>query len=349
MISHDELKEVLKLLEVVSSGQSSIKYTNPYSATLKLNTSPHSTSKSFSHTYRTDIDLVINNIKGYFATEHMENSCKLIVFNEMFFSQKLPLNSEQMDFINEKILRISERNAFSIFFVNFLYTKVKNEEGRLTHRAYQTMVDKYNNWHMAMETPDVLLIDCKSNLNVPKNNTKNDVLYLKNETFGINNGHILTGYKKATYFKESDDTIRSGDAGTYKYAIYDFGTGQDKIITNSQLSEALVRNVTTEICFDLANGIRCTSSTPWKNKSTWPQSNIHIIQSNCIDPTEYDNCSFLPQNELIIYVDRLMSQNCTLAMHDSIVLKENNADLFQQRLFEVRIGKSNYKIRIFKI
>lgn len=41
------------------------------------------------------IDRTRHNLGAYFATNNLANKCKIVVFNEMFFSQELPLNVTQ--------------------------------------------------------------------------------------------------------------------------------------------------------------------------------------------------------------------------------------------------------------
>jgi hypothetical protein len=118
-------------------------------------------------------------------------------------------------------------------------------------------------------------------------NNPSEVIY--NVTYSINNGHILTEYKKRAYFQEDDDNIGLTKAADFKKSIYCFGTGSDHGVTlvsatssHTDVQNALLKNVSLEICFDLANGVRHTNG--WNNAEQNKQSSLLILQSNSIDP-----------------------------------------------------------------
>jgi hypothetical protein len=109
----------------------------------------------------------------------------------------------------------------------------------------------------------------------------------------INNGMILTRYRKATYFQESDEFL-AADPNNW----YVFGSGRDikeHAGAATSLEKFLWNNISSEICFDLANRIRM------RNPSV--TSKMHIIQSNCIDATMFGNWENLQDSKLIVHVD----------------------------------------------
>jgi hypothetical protein len=77
----------------------------------------------------------------------------------------------------------------------------------------------------------------------------------------------------------------------------------DTIITPGVLSTALTRNISTEICFDLTNGVR--SGNGWNNGAG--ASRLYILQSNSVDPfadvPPNDNVNRLPLDVPLAYCD----------------------------------------------
>ncbi|MBE6447615.1 MAG: hypothetical protein E7015_04010 [Alphaproteobacteria bacterium] len=100
---------------------------------------------------------------------------------------------------------------------------------------------------------------------------------------------------KSTYFQESDSDL----VDTSKNCWYLFGDGDDHLVCDNELSQFLLANMSFEICFDLANGIRKKQN---KNSKL-----LHILQSNWIDSTDYQNQTNLVDNRLIIHVDPVVT------------------------------------------
>jgi hypothetical protein len=128
----------------------------------------------------------------------------------------------------------------------------------------------------------------------------------------IHNGLILTRYRKSTYFQESDATL-AHNANCW----YIFGTSQDIIEpgqARNRLAVFLRKRISSEICFDLALGIR-------KNNPS-STSQIHIIQSNYIDATMYENQNNLQNSKLMIHVDpETILRNQTIHKYNNILSK----------------------------
>lgn len=123
----------------------------------------------------------------------------------------------------------------------------------------------------------------------------------RNVTQSICRNTILTQYKKRAYFMEDNNIgiARNLNLGT---SIYDFGRGCDEGVNVAvpgvlhDIQTALLKSIATEICFDLANGVR--HSNGWHNLDK--QSDFLILQSNTIDPIgrEYKdvNINHLPRS-----------------------------------------------------
>jgi hypothetical protein len=119
----------------------------------------------------------------------------------------------------------------------------------------------------------------------------------------VYNGNILTKYKKRSYFNECNASITGR-------GIYDFGDGFDHVNQNLTginiaIANNMAHNISTEICFDLAKGVRVGNN--WTNTPPlvvhFRQSTLHLIQSNMIIPTAYGNLNRLPADQMIIHAD----------------------------------------------
>jgi hypothetical protein len=268
------------------------------------------------------------------------------VFNEMFFSQASPLTFEQMNFIRNNLLELSAESIHSLFYSNFLYTETRAVKGSGIHAFISTMWSNINDSKMSITKNAFCFDDCQYEIEyrgIADNDVEHEQVFLINETYGISNGSIVTKYRKTTYWNESNETIEAG-------GLYDFGTGIDEVYgTPTQLSDALLKNISTEICFDLAKGIR--RSNVWNNGRG--SSKLHILQSNCIDPFNAsgidDNINRLPLEVPIIYSDSRIDYHrdglpyCTQAV-SSLIEKHGE---HPYRLHEVKIGDSMYSVGIY--
>lgn len=173
--------------------------------------------------------------------------------------------------------------------------------------------------------------------------------YLINETYSINNGVLLTKYKKASYFHEADTQLSNG-------ALYEFGNGRDEKISGvaGHLYAAILDNITTEICFDLCRGIR--KENGWRNYKLGGQDSLlHIVQSNTIDPFDDDvsnnNINMLPLNKCVIHADPYVNPYTKLSFVQDIagrVVDHSNGDGVLL-LHSVVIGDSIYTISVCKM
>ncbi len=291
------------------------------------------------HQHVNDVSSFCQDFK-YFYEQYLYNSCNIIVFNEMFFSQAVPLSSKQKDFINEKLLKLSKESKYSIIYPNFLYVENRSVSGSSIHTFLNTMESNYSNRTMNITNDPYCLQDCKNELLSHRNIQANANIYnqefLINETYGINRGEVITKYKKATYWNESNNNIANG-------VLYDFGIGMDQTVIDTPISKALMSNISVEICFDLANAKRKNNN--WNNG--FGQSKLHIIQSNCIDPFNQTNINNLPIDVPIIYADSYIDYHRDgLPFCTQINLRERHGE-YPYRLHEIRIGDSIYNIGIY--
>lgn len=374
LISHNEFEQVLKLLYPLCSGNHAPVYREmpfpniPFLSSIPLVDRfrsllwkdcwnalrvPMNLAQNAQLPVRHEHIYVVNNFCDdykYFHDKYLHDACNIVVFNEMFFSQGNPLTFDQKDFINEKILMLSKSSRCSLFYPNFLYTENRNLSGANILASFNTMNGHV--WNSVTNSNGIMNItrsplcvnDCEYELKTTRrilaDATMHNQQFLVNETYGINAGSIVTTYRKATYWNESNDTIATG-------ALYDFGTGLDQTVgVNDTLSKAMRTNISTEICFDLANGIR--SKNHWDNGLG--QSRLHLLQSNCIDPFDTSgNINNLPIDVPIIYSDSYIDYHrdglpfCTQILQNP---RERHGE-YPYRLQEVRIGDSIYTISVY--
>jgi hypothetical protein len=218
----------------------------------------------------------------------------------MFFSQERPLTSDQFGFIIRNLFSLSTRSSNTIFFSNFLYTYRRNQSNLEILEDFIKMSRFTTLRRMSMSDDDDVLNECFANVMpiISSYRRSHDVMRLANTTYSINDGRTLAYYDKGTYFKESDDTVRSG-------ALYDFGDGDwmlpraDTLLVMEK-QRVLLYNISMQICFDVARGIGVTGRRG--RTGAVFNSKLHLIQSNSIDPF-CKNLDRLPLRRGILHVD----------------------------------------------
>jgi hypothetical protein len=345
LISGRELSVVMDLLQTLCTGKKTIRdYENFEPTELGTNFSIDNDKVNECANY------IVNEMNNPPGLTKPANQIKLIVFNEMFFSQTIPLTWEQMIYIRTQICRISASDSCSIFYPNFLYTQYEERTVEEVNASKNKMMssskakkDKatINDWEKYDEK-----IKAATKGKAKKSKINN--LWLKNETLSINLLAICTKYKKATYFHEANDTIKKGDGEKFDYALYDFGNGEDEIAYDSGMGGALLREISTEICFDLVCGIR--KKNYWKNNEQ--PSKIHILQSNSVDAINEENRLNLPDDKLIIYSDG--RQFPIINASGGIILQKSKKNLENVKEVELIVKDNNnnndttsYRIRSF--
>lgn len=160
---------------------------------------------------------------------------------------------------------------------------------------------------------------------------------LLNETFCIRNNQELTRYKKSSYFKEADAVLKQ------RQIFYDHGDNKDHVVTTNPLSNFLVENISSQICWDLnLNTRNSNATTPWI-ENTANHSIIHIVQSNCIDPASYRNANNLPKDKLVIHADAILNNSSSFKKLKDTIIKSDNSDLRVNNVLFVR--QYNLKIK----
>lgn len=125
LISHDEFEELLKLLYRLCANQLAPPYNNP--GAVVMNNDPNCQRATFSPQCLNNVLQLSNHFSAFFVTNNMQNNCKIVVFNEMFFSQESPLSVAQKNFINGMLVALSATTPNSIFFQIFYTPKIKTQ------------------------------------------------------------------------------------------------------------------------------------------------------------------------------------------------------------------------------
>jgi hypothetical protein len=314
----------------------------------------------------------------------MRDACKLLVFNEMFFSQLEPLSTDQKDFIERKMLDLSMSSRNTVFYPNFLYTENRDVPGStvysdLVRMGANTSADGLaaigsifptsvadvvvvHNPSMVFNSERRSLRGCATKVysaGVHNDGTTYGWEYLVNETHAINNGNVLTKCKKVGYFMESDTAIERG-------VLYDSGPGYDEAVLAGMhsLRDKLLRNISIDICLDLNLGIRRRGVNRWTNPgvASARDSNLHLIQSNSINPF-YDltNRENLPLGKGILHADKYpypswdipdvvdRPQDVYLPYFDTVSEDIKDDFLSYKDEFHLRIVESDYRFSFLKI
>jgi hypothetical protein len=298
------------------------------------------------HKHVDDVSDLSKNLKS-FHKRHLSKACNIVVFNEMFFSQQVPLTLEQKDFIRDKLVGLSQDSPTSFFYPNFLYTENRNVDGHSICGFLDTMDNNVASGLMDISHNNFCVNECRNELinigGILDDATLHPQEFLINETYGINNGNIITTYKKASYFNEANDSVLGG-------TLYDFGTGRDiaNMAVPLQLRTAVLNNISTEICFDLAQSVRMNNN--WNNGAQ--SSLLHVLQSNSVDPffamAPNDNINRLPLNVPIAYADSYLNYSkCGVPFcYDMGAGRERGGEL-PYKLQGIRIGDSMYTMGVY--
>lgn len=277
------------------------------------------------------------------------NSLKIVVFNECFFQKYEPLEKGDINtfgtkdyFLNE-LKNISQNCPNTILYPNFLYKETFSD----TTRQREILAQNISNHPSNSQNAVFLNFDFQFPSPVSGPNA-----IFRNVTYGILNGQKMTKYKKRTYWREYDKGI------LFRGWIYDFGDGKDHITLNGQQPIVtnlvprlrIIENISTEICFDLAHGVRRSNNWVSANNYVAVQSVLHLIQSNCINPIDVSNGNItqLPKDKLIVHADpeiqpiggyNLFSINNGIPVyfspHFKILLNSNTSDKINLNIWKI--------------
>lgn len=269
-----------------------------------------------------------------------ENSLKIIVFNEYFFGKYPVLREEKKNNFVQLIFGANCLNT--IFYPNFLYQKEcsknfiaedlkpyikeNNHEYILSiieaRRIFSNAIKYIDDDRAIMKEEAVRALgleppseESDRDIPIPKlPKVTNIDSIVRNITYGIYKKDILSEYKKSSYFRECDYLLGN--------AIYDFGDGKDRIrkgLTEDlkDIAKRLIQTISTEICYDLACGIR--KNNEWKNDGG-KRTVLHLIQSNSIDPLTSEDIEKLPSDKLIVHVDPTKPHSASQDIFDTRTL-----------------------------
>lgn len=135
-----------------------------------------------------DVGDMCQNLKR-FHNRYLKNSCNVLVFNEMSFSQVEPLTVTQKDFINSKFFEMSRVAPYTFFYPNYLYTETRRKSGHAIYNIYRHMkrASRCHNDLMDIGGDRGIITDCGDILraNVQDDNNFYNQLFLVNETYYI--------------------------------------------------------------------------------------------------------------------------------------------------------------------
>lgn len=267
---------------------------------------------------RTDILNQFDKYCSLLPVSARRDSWKIVAFNETFFS-KSTLTKNEVDKIRELFFKFVEDEKL-IVYLNFLYQdniKISKEEmDRIceainddTQFDYKTLnIIKWPKTNFCRFGSKPPLEDAFENRRLTDEYRQLLIRYnpgpqgkypsIFNRTIAWYQNCQLCHYDKSSYFLECPDNSISS-IGTFK--VYYMGAGQDKIDCDgrvAKLADVVVNNISSEICFDIALGIR--KSNKWTNKQQ--PSRLHIFVSNTSAANNSDN---FPQDIVTACVDPL--------------------------------------------
>lgn len=236
----------------------------------------------------------------------------IVIFNEAFFGQQLPILGRSLTNIQNYLIRHTETYKKSIIYANFLQMQLHLN---LTDAAYARMV---NLLEYALINQKIYSSAINANyLNGIRDNYRlprlppvfgrpiigNGIPVLANITYCYNNSRILTAYKKSSYFQEADELLLR------RLIVYDIGDGIDHDIANTQLSNTLIKNISSQICYDVSTDTRNVRTGMFLKNNQTAESVFHIVQSNVLDICQSVVSQNFPKNKVLIHVDPLYSKN----------------------------------------
>ena len=257
------------------------------------------------------------------STKNIRDSWKLCVFNEMFFSKRMPISDEFREKILKNISALSDKKTLT--HVNFLYHKQR--KNKFTQNDLNRIRERLLPREQASGRPHArfvfgntqaidgaFLASYINNLSHLVTTNKRKLSYLTNESDILWDKKPVCYYKKSSYFHESDKSL-IGDF------IYDVGDGRDcqhpgLPREHSSVADITLKNLSSEICFDLCTGVRQENN--WRNVTDADsKSKIHILVSNWV--SLYNNFKFLPpHSSLIVHVDPILLNENVFALRKDI-------------------------------
>ena len=282
------------------------------------------------------IESAVNNVINH---KSPQGSCKIIAFNEMFFSQEQALELNEgvsYNSILELIKKFSKEIPNSIVLYNVLYknereagldellylyalTLFRNSQGGMVMDEGDLSENLWNNIEKTFEDSDIKdkLRDWKERVEdyISKQEIKEN-----SDTFSFDDFKLSLGEddcKAANVrFLKNETACISGETLLFTYKkstyckendgliqegyIYDLGDGYPSLTSGNQPA-TICDAISTEICFDYELGVR--KNNQWKSRrdSQGKVSKLHVIQSNSVEALPSSNKR--PQGKPILYAD----------------------------------------------
>lgn len=247
-----QLKSDSDLVKQQNNSTKGLAERSPYEiALLKKNSNDIFWNVSFD-SYKDIVEYVKSNLLPKYMKLFQRN-WGIIVFNEMFFGKESPYEEDEYKSVISEFIQLSRISYNKIYYVNIL--------GKIKHKMQQRDIEKIKKMKANFSSEAEINLDDY----LEQAYTTDLKEYFENATTSFCYGKILSKYRKGTYWQESDDLIN-------KKIPYFIGFGKDQDIANNLVSHILLNNVSTEICRDLAFGVKNSSAS----------GKLHIFQSNSL-------------------------------------------------------------------
>lgn len=242
-----------------------------------------------------------------------------VVFNEYFCSRKTLEHPHLLEFLST-LKEKSQTNHNVVYWVNFLH--------KLNMGISREELDNLKRYISPLD--DFFIEEDKSRLSWPppgfcrndnRASTVNDdpQKMFANESFVVNNGAIISSYRKSTYCNEDNALLSLGWSYYYGYAT------DTLLISENPLALSIYQNVYTDVCLDVNSQIRRWTDKVLKNESlaTYQAAvegrqvlvqiltpsrkhniesfSLHIIQSN--STRIRDEIGFFPEPQVVVQSD----------------------------------------------
>ena len=236
----------------------------------------------------------------------------------MFFSKIMPVSNGFREAVLDNISTLSSDKT--LIHINFLYDE--RRKSVFTRNDYNRI------WGNLLSKlyPDGRILKIMSPRFFSKvpmesyHDTLFSLMYKYNQSYLLNKSDILWNkmsvcyYKKSSYFRESDKSLMNE-------FIYDIGDSKDHKYKNlakiyDSIADVILKNLSTEICFDLCSGVRQENN--WNNtNNSDDKSKIHVLVSNWV--SLYNNFKFLPpHSSLIVHVDPILLNENIFAIREDL-------------------------------
>jgi hypothetical protein len=229
-----------------------------------------------------DYKKVLFNLCSLKTNTKFYKSFSIVVFNEMFFGKNIAYRKDDYQKVEEEFILLSKNTSNVIYYVNILGIIETTEQ---TKKEYNTDANVLGGARMGT----VLSSDSTAATKKLKENyekfLKNGGVAFENATTTFLNGKKLSYYNKATYLDEDNGLLENKTP-------YVFGSGKDQLFKETKDdidAKCLIKNVSTEICFDHG-----------KIQNASESGKIHVLQSNVLT---FNPLNINPKIKYVIHSD----------------------------------------------